>query len=86
MIRIERALVKPRVFVNGGDDALPLEDEIVRFLKAGIPGRIALLGPAGAGKTTALQHLAAVLPSAPRLVLLDEGDEYPAGPGSAPTW
>ena len=79
MIRIERALVKPRVFANGGNEALPLEDEIVRFLKAGTPGRVALLGLAGAGKTTALQHLAAVLPFAPRLLLLDERDEYPSG-------
>jgi uncharacterized protein YjbI with pentapeptide repeats len=52
---------------------LPLEDEVRRLLDAGVSGVVALIGEAGTGKTTALQHLAAVLPPDARIFLLDEG-------------
>jgi uncharacterized protein YjbI with pentapeptide repeats len=74
MIEPVRAPVKPRVLL-AGRDALPLEDEILSLLQAGKTGEVRLVGEAGSGKTTALQHLAAVLPTEAG-VLLDEAD-YP---------
>src|SRR5579862_3168735 len=57
-----RAIVKPRVISEDGS-AVPLENEIVPLLfeheKTG--GAIAIVGPAGSGKTTALKHLACLL-------------------------
>jgi uncharacterized protein YjbI with pentapeptide repeats len=49
-----------------------LEEEVRAFLDAGTRGVIALLGSEGMGKTTALRHLAAVLPAQSHLRLLDE--------------
>jgi uncharacterized protein YjbI with pentapeptide repeats len=54
--------------------SLPLEDEVARFLAADERGTIAVLGGPGAGKKTALQHLAAVFPPDGRLTLLDTPD------------
>ncbi|HEV3444121.1 MAG TPA: pentapeptide repeat-containing protein [Gemmataceae bacterium] len=72
MINPVRAAVKPRVLL-AGSEALPLEDEILSLIEAGKTGEVRLLGDAGSGKTTALQHLAAVLPTG-AAVLLDEAD------------
>jgi uncharacterized protein YjbI with pentapeptide repeats len=72
MIAPQRAPVRPRVFVDGCSDTLLLEDEIADLLAAGKRGLVALIGDLGSGKTTALQHLAAVFPSDNRLLLLDE--------------
>ncbi len=44
------------------------------MLDAGVSGLVPILGEAGAGKTTALQHLAAVLPPEARVQLQDECD------------
>jgi uncharacterized protein YjbI with pentapeptide repeats/energy-coupling factor transporter ATP-binding protein EcfA2 len=74
MIRAQRAPVKPRVLSSDCDDPLLLEGEISGFLGAGARGAIALLGPPGSGKTTAIEHLAAVFPSAAGLLLLDDPD------------
>ena len=71
MIVPQRAPVKPRVYSTEGGATFPLEDEVQRFLDAGSRGILALLGPPGSGKTTALQHLAAVLPADERLLFLD---------------
>jgi uncharacterized protein YjbI with pentapeptide repeats len=73
MIDPERAAVRPRVFAPKMVDTLTLEDEVRQFLEAGKPGVIAILGAPGSGKTTALRHLAAVLPSV-NVTFLDSPD------------
>jgi uncharacterized protein YjbI with pentapeptide repeats len=73
MIQAQRAPVRPRVVTDSGATLL-LEDEIKRFLEAGARGLIAVLGPVGAGKTKALEHLEAVLPPGHSILLLDELD------------
>lgn len=70
MLVPQRAAVKPRVLV-GDQGGLLLETEIQELLDQGIRGIVAILGFAGAGKTTALQHLAAVFPETPHLILMD---------------
>src|SRR5687768_16279434 len=57
-----RAPVAPRVRPLGGGESFPLEDRAARLLRSGARGVVHLVGPVGSGKTTALQHLAAVLP------------------------
>jgi uncharacterized protein YjbI with pentapeptide repeats len=71
MIQPERAPVKPRVLCPASGEALPLEDEVRALLEAGARGVVEITGPAGAGKTTALRHLAAVLPSSARVKFVD---------------
>jgi uncharacterized protein YjbI with pentapeptide repeats len=53
---------------------VPLEDEILTLAKGGRKGAIRIAGPAGSGKSTALRHLAAVLPPIHRLSFLDGAD------------
>jgi len=72
MIQAQRATVRPRVYGHGSDDALLLEDEVARLLQIGAHGLVAVLGFPGSGKTTALEHLAAVLLPNVRLVLHDD--------------
>jgi uncharacterized protein YjbI with pentapeptide repeats/energy-coupling factor transporter ATP-binding protein EcfA2 len=72
MIEPRRALVKPRVSAAEGGETLLLEEEIQRLVREAIPGAVALLGPPGSGKSTALQHLAAVLPPDAGVALLDD--------------
>ncbi len=63
------APVRPRVVSEASGETLLLEEEVRRYLDEGAKGAIALIGPPGSGKTTALGHLAAVLPT--RAVFLD---------------
>jgi uncharacterized protein YjbI with pentapeptide repeats len=58
----KRAYVRPRVLSLETSEAIRLEDEIGRLIQEGRYDRIGLVGGPGSGKTTALQHLAAVLP------------------------
>ncbi len=75
MIEPKRASVRPRgISLQNLHSATPLllEEEIRSFVESGVPGNIAILGPAGSGKTTALEHLAATLPPSCSVALLDE--------------
>jgi uncharacterized protein YjbI with pentapeptide repeats len=74
MILPKRAPVRPRIFAPVSGEAILLEHEIRRLADGGGRGIVVLLGEAGAGKTTALQHLAAVLRSRGNVVFLDEAD------------
>jgi uncharacterized protein YjbI with pentapeptide repeats len=67
----QRAAVRPRIRI--GADGVPrlLEEEIAELLAAGRPATVRLVGDCGAGKTTALAHLAFVFAGDTRLVLLD---------------
>src|SRR4051812_2008730 len=62
MLLPERAPVRPRVLTPGSGTALPLEDEVQALAAAGTRGVVHMIGSIGSGKTTALRHLAAVLP------------------------
>ncbi len=62
MLLPERAPVRPRVFAPGSSEAILLEDEIQSLAATGARGVVVVVGAIGSGKTTALRHLAAVLP------------------------
>jgi uncharacterized protein YjbI with pentapeptide repeats len=71
MILPRRAPVRPRVLSSLSGEPFPLEDEVRQLLDGGARGWVSLQGGPGAGKTTALRHLAALLHATPRLYLLD---------------
>jgi uncharacterized protein YjbI with pentapeptide repeats len=70
----ERAPVRPRVISPVTGQAIPLDDEIGPMIQAGRSGLIGIRGGPGSGKTTALKHLAALLPpwARDRVQLLDQ--------------
>jgi uncharacterized protein YjbI with pentapeptide repeats len=78
MLEPRRAPVRPRVVSPLSGETLLLEDEILSLLECGESGIVWLVGGPGAGKTTALAHLAAVLPASDRLILHD--DDWPIEP------
>jgi uncharacterized protein YjbI with pentapeptide repeats/energy-coupling factor transporter ATP-binding protein EcfA2 len=59
---LARAPVRPRVISPETGEAIRLDDEIGPMIQEGRGGLIVILGGPGSGKTTALQHLAAILP------------------------
>jgi uncharacterized protein YjbI with pentapeptide repeats/energy-coupling factor transporter ATP-binding protein EcfA2 len=59
---LARAAVRPRVTSPQTGEAIPLEDEIGAMIQEGRGGSVVIAGGPGSGKTTALQHLAAILP------------------------
>lgn len=75
-IQPARAIVKPRVISEDGS-AVSLENEIIPLLieheKHG--GAIAIVGPPGSGKTTAIKHLKCLLGEL-EVILLDEADDF----------
>jgi uncharacterized protein YjbI with pentapeptide repeats len=72
MIEPRTAPVRPRVLATASGAALPLEDEVARFVEARAAGVIEVKGPFGSGKTTALEHLAARFAAIKEIVFLDE--------------
>jgi len=72
MIEPRLAPVRPRVISRQTGEIILLEDEVRRLLETKSFGQIWLIGPPGAGKTTALRHLAAVFShQASQLKLVD---------------
>jgi uncharacterized protein YjbI with pentapeptide repeats len=71
MIEAKPASVRPRVLPAHGTTPLLLEEEARSFIDSDADGNIAIVGPTGSGKTTALTHLAATLPKSEHIVLLD---------------
>jgi uncharacterized protein YjbI with pentapeptide repeats len=57
-----RAMVRPRVISPETREVIPLEEEIGPLIQAGRTGYVRLVGGPGSGKSTALRHLAAMLP------------------------
>ena len=81
--RIEPAIVRPRVFTADSGEPLLLSDVVADHLRHGDPRPICVVGTTGAGKSTALAHLAAELPAA--LTLLDEPTASELDDASRPT-
>ncbi len=71
MIAPKRAPVRPRVLAAQTGDSLPLDTVLEEVFAGSAPSRVCLTGPAGCGKTTALQHLASVF-AGRELHLIDE--------------
>jgi uncharacterized protein YjbI with pentapeptide repeats len=71
MLEPRRAVVRPRVISPVSGETLLLEDEIAALLDRGETGLVWLTGGPGSGKTTALAHLAAVLPASAAVSLCD---------------
>jgi uncharacterized protein YjbI with pentapeptide repeats len=72
MIVPERAPVRPRILSPSSGEALLLEEEVLRLIGEGKCCVLALRGSPGSGKTTALRHLAAVLPADAPVQLADD--------------
>jgi uncharacterized protein YjbI with pentapeptide repeats len=68
----QRAAVRPRVRSAGSGEPLLLEDAVCELIERGRRGIIAVLGAAGAGKTTALHYLAYKLPLDVHIRFFDE--------------
>jgi uncharacterized protein YjbI with pentapeptide repeats len=71
-VRPARAPVVPRVRPGEGGEALPIHDHVNALLRRGVRGLIRLDGPPGSGKSTALRHLAEVLPPDAPVSLMDD--------------
>jgi uncharacterized protein YjbI with pentapeptide repeats/energy-coupling factor transporter ATP-binding protein EcfA2 len=73
-IFLGRARVRPRVFSPESGDALTLEDELGPILVAYEQGAVCISGPDGSGKSTALAHLARLVPPHLQVTFLDTPD------------
>lgn len=74
MVLARLATVRPRVLSPLSGNKLLLEEEIRALLAKRARGVVRLLGGAGAGRSTALAHLAAVFADEPRVCCLDDRD------------
>jgi uncharacterized protein YjbI with pentapeptide repeats/energy-coupling factor transporter ATP-binding protein EcfA2 len=74
----ERARVRPRVISPETGEAIPLDDKIGQLIQEGRHELVGLVGGPGSGKTTALRHLAAVLPpwALAQIRLVDDPQGY----------
>ncbi len=75
MVEPRRAVVRPRVISPVTGESLLLEDEVLSLIERNQHGVVWLTGGLGSGKTTALAHLAAVLPPSSGVTLSDEIDQ-----------
>lgn len=66
-----RAPVKPRFISSETGQSLPLEDVIYELLDQRKIGVVQIVGEPGTGKTTAIRHLEAVLPSSDHIQFAD---------------
>ena len=57
-----KARVRPRIISPVTGEAIPLDDKIGQLIEEGRYKLVGLVGGPGSGKTTALRHLAAILP------------------------
>lgn len=71
------APVKPHAISPATGETLALEDAIAGWIERDARGLILVSGDAGSGRTTAIRHLAAVLPSKPHLRFVDHSDQLP---------
>lgn len=71
MIVPPRALVRPQVFTDDTATPLSLVDEVRERIDARQPGLIAIIGPVGSGKTTALAELQREFSDHPFLMVVD---------------
>ena len=74
----EHARVRPRIISLETGETIPLDDKIGQLLQEGRHELVGLVGGPGSGKTTALRHLAAVLPpwALARIRLVDDPQGY----------
>ena len=68
------APVRPRVACPDDAGVLPLDEMIASFAAEHRSGAVEIVGRPGAGKTTALAHLSAVLPPEADVLLIDDAD------------
>jgi uncharacterized protein YjbI with pentapeptide repeats len=80
VIEPQRAAVRPRVLSPSSGQSLLLEDEILSLVERNVRGVVCLAGGPGSGKTTALAHLAAVLPTSADVSLCDDDRSPPSDP------
>jgi uncharacterized protein YjbI with pentapeptide repeats len=72
MVHPARAPVRPRVVSPRTGESVLLEDEIAALIEQRWHGVVHVSGPPGSGKSTALAHLAAVLPAQADVLLHDD--------------
>lgn len=69
-----RAPVKPHAISPATGEVLALEDAVASWIERDARGIILVSGDPGFGRTTAIRHLAAVLPKKPHIRFADHGD------------
>ncbi len=72
MLIPRRATVRPRATCPEMGDSLPLDELVAAAIEHRKTGAIEILGGAGSGKTSALEHLAATLSPGKPIIYLDE--------------
>ena len=85
MIQPERAPVTPRVQWPETGDAVPI-DEVFACLEEATAEAIEIAGEPGAGKTTALKHLAASAPPRKEIIWIDDADPDNVARSMADGW
>jgi uncharacterized protein YjbI with pentapeptide repeats/energy-coupling factor transporter ATP-binding protein EcfA2 len=72
MVQPQKAAVRPRGISALSNETILLEEEIQELVAHKWVGRVLIVGAPGSGKSTALRHLAAVLPTEAGITFLDE--------------